>query len=182
MPSPAKTELRRRLRAELAQMTPTASAAASESIRTSIPSLPRWQETRTLAAFSALPAEPDLRPFDWLPARPLLLPRLDGDHLIFHQVTAPDQLTPGPFGLLEPDPRKCPVADPASADLIFIPGMAFTKVGHRLGRGRGYYDRLLAALPATTLRIGVCFRCQLIDRIPSEPHDMSVDLVLSSPA
>jgi 5-formyltetrahydrofolate cyclo-ligase len=60
--------------------------------------------------------------------------------------------------------------------------MAFTKDGHRLGRGRGYYDRLLATLPATTLRIGVCFRCQLIDNIPSEPHDESVDLVLSSPA
>jgi 5-formyltetrahydrofolate cyclo-ligase len=170
------------MRAELARMTPTAAAAASESIRTSIPTLPRWQETRTIAAFSALPNEPDLQPFDWLPTRQLLLPCIDGDHLVFHLVTAPDQLIPGPFGVREPDPQKCPAADPATADLIFIPGLAFTKDGLRLGRGRGYYDRLLAILPGTALRIGVCFSCQLLDNIPSEPHDESVDLVLSSPA
>lgn len=170
------------MRAELARMTPAACAAASESIRTSIPSLPRWQETRTLAAFSALPAEPDLRPFDWFPAPQLLLPRIDGDHLVFHHVTAPDQLIPGTFGVLQPDPQKCPAADPATAGLIFVPGLAFTKDGHRLGRSRGYYDRLLAVLPTSTLRIGVCFRSQLLDSIPCEPHDKSVDLVLSSPA
>jgi 5-formyltetrahydrofolate cyclo-ligase len=182
MPSPAKKELRRHLRAELARLTPPAAAAASEGIRMSIPSLPRWPEARTVAAFAALPTEPDLRPFDWLLSRHLLLPRIDGENLVFHQVTAPDQLTPGPFGVLEPDPQKCPAADPATADLIFVPGLAFTHDGARLGRGRGYYDRLLAALPNTTLRIGVCFRCQLIDSIPSEPHDEPVDLVLSSPA
>jgi 5-formyltetrahydrofolate cyclo-ligase len=182
MPSPAKTELRRHMRAELARMTPTAAAAASESIRTSIPSLPRWQAAQVVAAYSTLPGEPDLHPFDWLPTRQLLLPRIDGDHLVFHQVTAPDQLTPGPFGVLQPDPQKCPAADPATADLIFVPGLAFTIDGLRLGRGRGYYDRLLATLSASTLRIGVCFPCQIIDTIPSEPHDQRVDVVLSSPA
>ena len=182
MPSPAKTELRRQMRDKLARMAPTAAAAASESIRTSIPTLPRWQEARTIAAYAALPGEPDLHPFDWLPTRQLLLPRMDGANLVFHQITAPDQLIPGPHGVLQPDPQKCPAVDPATADLIFVPGLAFTSDGHRLGRGRGFYDRLLSTLPDSIPRIGVCFPLQLIDSIPREPHDESVDLVLSSPA
>lgn len=182
MPFPAKKELRRHLRAELARLTPAAAAAASESIRMSIPSVPRWPEARTVAAYAALPTEPDLRPFDWLLSRHLLLPRIDGENLVFHRVTAPDQLLPGPFDVLQPDPQKCPAADPATADLIFVPGLAFTHDGARLGRGRGYYDRLLATLPPTTLRLGVCFPCQLVDTLPREPHDEHVDLVLTSGA
>lgn len=169
------------MRAQLARMTPAAAAAASESIRTSIPSLPRWQAARVVAAFAALAGEPDLRPFDWLPQRLVLLPRMEDERLVFHEVTAPDQLKPGPFGVPEPDPGLCPVADVAKADLIFVPGLAFTADGVRLGRGRGYYDRLLASLPGGALTVGVCFACQLVDDIPREVHDEPVDLVLSPP-
>jgi 5-formyltetrahydrofolate cyclo-ligase len=181
MPSPAKTELRRRMRAELARMTPAACAAASESICTSIASLPRWQEARVVAAFAALTGEPDLRPFEWCQSKTVLLPRVEGDHLIFHAVENPAQLKPGGFGVLEPDPTQCPVADPVSAEIIFVPGLAFTADGRRLGRGRGFYDRLLSTLPESVLRVGLCFDSQLVAAIPDEPHDESVDLVLSSP-
>jgi 5-formyltetrahydrofolate cyclo-ligase len=182
MPSPAKTELRRLMRAQLARMTPAAAATASESIRTSIPSLPRWQAARVVAAFAALPGEPDLHSLDWGRSKTVLLPRVDGENLLFHRVEDPKQLKPGAFGVLEPDPAQCPTANPATADLIFVPGLAFTPDGHRLGRGRGYYDRLLATMPESLWRVGVCFRCQLVDSIHQEPHDESVDLVLSSPA
>lgn len=182
MPSPAKTELRRFMRTQLARISPAAAATASESIRTSIPSLPRWQEARVVAAFAALPGEPDLYPFDWRHSKTILLPRVDGESLVFHAVTDPKQLKPGAFGVHEPDPTLCPITDPATADIVFVPGLAFAADGHRLGRGRGYYDRLLATLPESVLRVGVCFNCQLVDSIPQEPHDESVDLVLSSPA
>jgi 5-formyltetrahydrofolate cyclo-ligase len=182
VPSQTKTELRRLVRAQLARMTPAAAAAASESIRTSIPSLPRWQAARVVAAYDALPGEPELQPFDWLPDRQLLLPRVAGEALVFHAVNDPAQLKSGAFGVLEPDPAQCPEADPASAGIIFVPGLAFTEDGQRLGRGRGYYDRLLATLPPAVLRVGICFPCQLVDSIPQETHDEPVDLVLSSPA
>jgi 5-formyltetrahydrofolate cyclo-ligase len=182
MPSPAKTELRRLMRAQLARISPAAAATASESIRTSIPSLPRWQEARVVAAFAALPGEPDLHPFDWRHSKTILLPRVDGENLVFHAVKDATELKPGAFGVDEPDPAQCPITDPATADIVFVPGLAFTADGHRLGRGRGYYDRLLATLPETVLRVGVCFNCQLVDSIPQETHDESVDLVLSSPA
>jgi 5-formyltetrahydrofolate cyclo-ligase len=179
---PPKTELRRLIRAQLARMSPAAVGAASESIRQSIPSLPRWQDARVVAAYAALPGEPDLRPLDWVGEKTVLLPRMDGEDLFFHAVTDATLLKPGAFGVHEPDPAHCPTTDPATADIIFVPGLAFTADGHRLGRGRGYYDRLLTTLPESVLRVGVCFNCQLVDSIPQETHDESVDLVLSSPA
>lgn len=67
-------------------------------------------------------------------------------------------------------------------DLAFIPGMAFDNELHRLGRGKGYYDRLLAH-PAFSLihKIGVCYDFQLLPQVPSEPHDCNVDELIVIP-
>jgi len=157
-------------------------AAASESIRQSIPSLPRWQDARIVAAYAALPGEPDMRPLDWTEKRTVLLPRVDGEVLVFHVVSDATQLKSGAFGVMEPDPAKCPAVDPREASLIFVPGLAFTTDGLRLGRGRGFYDRVLATLTPEILRVGVCFPDQIVANIPSEPHDKQVDIVLSQPA
>jgi len=179
---PPKTELRRLIRAQLARMSPAAVNAASESIRESIPSLPRWQDARVVAAYAALPGEPDLRPLDWVGEKTVLLPRVDGEDLVFHAVSDANQLKSVAFGVMEPDPAKCPAFDPRAAEIIFVPGMAFTTEGLRLGRGRGFYDRLLAALPEDILRVGICFAEQIVAELPSEPHDEEVDVVLSQPA
>ena len=179
---PPKTELRRLIRAQLARMSPAAVGAASESIRQSIRTLPRWQDAQVVAAYAALPGEPDLRPLDWAAKRTVLLPRVDGNDLVFHAVSEASQLRSGAFGVMEPDPARCPAFDPRDAEMIFVPGLAFTADGQRLGRGRGFYDRLLAELPPQILRVGVCFREQIVTGIPSEPHDEDVDLVLSPPA
>ncbi len=170
------------MRAQLARMTPAAAKAASESIRKSIPSLPLWQDARVVAAYAALPGEPELRPLDWVGKKTVLLPRVNGEELVFHAVSDASELRSGAFGVMEPDAEKCPVADTEDADIIFVPGLAFTIDGARLGRGRGFYDRLLAALPPDVLRVGVCFAGQIVADIPCEPHDEEVDVVLSSPA
>ena len=166
------------MRAQLARMTPAAAEAASQDIRISIPSLPRWQDAQVVAAYSALGSEPDLRPFDWT-GKSVLLPRVEGENLVFHAVENASQLKTGAFGVMEPDAEKCPIADVASAEIIFVPGLAFTADGARLGRGRGFYDRLLAKLPPHILRVGACFQSQTVAEIPSEPHDQEVDLMLS---
>ena len=163
-------------------MTPAAVAAASESVRQSIPSLPRWQDARVVAAYAALSGEPDLRPLDWIGEKTVLLPRVDGEELVFHAVSDASQLKPGAFGVMEPDPEQCPAFDPREAEIIFVPGLAFTAEGQRLGRGRGFYDRLLAAMPREILRVGVCFPEQIASDVPQEPHDEEVDVVLSQPA
>lgn len=169
------------MRARLARMNPTAMTVAAEGIRKSIPLLPRWQAAQIVAAYAALPGEADLQPLDWASSKTVLLPRVQGRDLMFHAVKNTTQLRPGALGIMEPDPAQCPTADPWEADIIFVPGIAFTHAGERLGRGGGYYDRLLAMLPTSVLRVGVCFPCQLAKGLPTNPHDQAVDLVMTSP-
>jgi 5-formyltetrahydrofolate cyclo-ligase len=71
------------------------------------------------------------------------------------------------------------VVPPEEIDVILVPGLAFTRLGQRLGRGGGYYDRYLASLPAKTLKIGVCFGFQIVDALPTESHDQAVAAVVT---
>lgn len=179
MHGPDKKEARRLARALVAAMGPT--GQASEAVRALVPSLARWDESRTVAAYWALPGEPDLQPLAWSAGRLLLLPRVEGERLIFCAVSDESDLVPGRFGVREPKP-ECPAVDPACADIIFVPGLAFTAEGARLGRGLGYYDRALAALPPSVFRVGVCFAPQVFESLPTEPHDEPVDIVLPAPS
>ena len=65
----------------------------------------------------------------------------------------------------------------ADIDLAVIPGMAFDRDGHRLGRGKGFYDKLLPGIKCR--KIGLCFSFQLADSVPIEPHDIVMDMVLT---
>lgn len=76
------------------------------------------------------------------------------------------------------EPRCKKPVSPDSIDLCIVPGVAFDEGGNRLGRGLGYYDRFLSALPADTPKIGLAFKFQVLKHIPSSPHDISVDKVL----
>ena len=84
------------------------------------------------------------------------------------------QLRPAAFGLREPDPDRTTVADMGSLDLVVVPGVAFTRGGDRLGRGAGYYDRFLAALPSHVVTAAILFACQLRDRLPIGANDRRV--------
>ena len=64
-------------------------------------------------------------------------------------------------------------------DVVVVPGVAFDRSGARLGRGGGFYDRFLKSLPDGTMRVGACFSAQLQDEIPTDPHDLAVDLVVT---
>jgi 5-formyltetrahydrofolate cyclo-ligase len=64
-------------------------------------------------------------------------------------------------------------------DLIFVPGLAFSKDGHRLGRGAGFFDRLLASRAARAFKIGICFSFQLVDAVPTERHDIEMDMIVT---
>ena len=87
------------------------------------------------------------------------------------------QLVGSVFGLREPDPELCPPADPASAEIVVVPGVAFSANGARLGMGGGYYDRFLSKIDIP--RIGLAFEMQLEDAITSADHDEPVDLILT---
>jgi len=96
------------------------------------------------------------------------------------------ELRVGALGIAQPPVSAAREAgdlgsDPGAA-LVCVPGVAFTPVGARLGRGGGYYDRLLAELPGETCAAGLGFSFQLIDRLPEESHDRRLDFIVTESA
>lgn len=148
----------------------------------------RWlslhPECRTVAIFAALPGEPDLLPLVKLhPERRWVLPKVRGEALSFHEVADPEnELITGAFGIREPRADSPHVAIP-EIDVFLCPGLAFDLLGNRLGRGRGFYDRMLEMARRDALKLGVCFPFQLVDNTFPEPHDIRMDgLITPSPA
>ena len=98
------------------------------------------------------------------------------------RLTNPDtQLMPGCYGIPEPTPDQIAVAtvDPATIDTVLIPGSVFDTGGGRLGYGGGYYDRFLTESAPRAARVGVAFELQLVDRVPMEPHDQYMDVLVT---
>ena len=85
-------------------------------------------------------------------------------------------LQAGAFGILEPTGKL--FTDYEKIDVVVVPGMAFDKEGHRLGRGKGYYDRFLAKI-RNTYKIGLCFPWQLVDNVPTDEHDILMDEIMT---
>jgi len=133
----------------------------------------------TLLLYSALPDEvPTQQLLDLLVhmGKTVLLPRVVSDtDMELCCYTGHKDLQPGAFGILEPTGEL--FTDYAAIDVAVIPGMAFDHEGHRLGRGKGYYDRFLPRLPRV-YKIGLCFAFQLVDHIPADPHDVVMDEVV----
>jgi 5-formyltetrahydrofolate cyclo-ligase len=128
--------------------------------------------------FAPLRLEPDWLS-EWTGAR-MALPRIEGDGLVFYRVTEPARdLCMGQFGAREPfasDERR---VLPSEAATVLVPGLGFDARGGRLGRGGGFYDRFLATPGLAARRIGVCFACQLVERVPLEAHDARMDAIVT---
>lgn len=107
----------------------------------------------------------------------LLLPYLEGRKMEAAEVRAGDPLAPTGYGPREPARRR-PV-DPEEVDVVITPGLAFDRRGHRLGHGAAHYDRFLTRLRPAALRIGIGFAEQLVEELPTEPHDQLLHLVVT---
>ena len=86
---------------------------------------------------------------------------------------------PKTFGILEPKESYQREFNPDKLDIVIVPGIAFDKNGHRIGYGYGYYDRFLKTIRKETLKIGLAYDFQLIEKIPEERHDVPVDIILT---
>ena len=131
---------------------------------------------QTIMAYWPLPDEVDIRPLlDRLvgEGRTVLLPRVvDDTTMQLHRYTSPADLTEGAFHIMEP--TGIPFTQLAEMTVALVPGVAFDAAGHRLGRGRGYYDRFLASCPHI-YKIGVCFPFQRVALVPTDQHDVVMD-------
>jgi len=107
----------------------------------------------------------------------LIYPRIKGDELEFVAVQSLSDLSPGVFGILEP--RGDTLVPIEQLDLIVVPGVVFDRIGHRLGYGRGYYDRALAACRADCLKVGFAYDSQVIESLPAADHDKALSVLIT---
>ncbi len=113
----------------------------------------------------------------WWQVKNILLPAIDGDNLKIKQFTGMQSMKKGDnFGILEPTGDEFTKLN--TIDLIIVPGVAFDKNNNRMGRGRGYYDKLLKSTKAH--KIGVCFDFQFFNNVPIEKHDLPMDIVIKA--
>ena len=110
----------------------------------------------------------------WAGRKQFFLPRVHGVNLELLPYI-PDETAPGAYGIEEPLGDE--VADPATMEMIVVPSMALDRRGNRVGRGKGFYDRLLPLTRATTVGVGYDF--QLIDDFEPDPMDSPLDFVIT---
>ncbi len=186
--SSKKHGLRKRIRARLQTIDLAERGRASNEIVERLASLlseVSAQHGGRVLFYSAMPSEADVSSLmERRPELSFALPRVvlggPSSRMTLHQVGKPGtDLVPGAFGVREPDVDRCPELPAGAFDVVVVPGMAFTPSGERLGKGGGYYDRLLSDPDLRALTIGVCFECQIVEMLPLEAHDHAVDRVVT---
>ncbi|MDQ1685694.1 MAG: 5-formyltetrahydrofolate cyclo-ligase [Frankiaceae bacterium] len=143
----------------------------------------RSSRNPTIAAYAGVEEEPPTRALlDALVRRNarLLLPVLtgDADALDWAPYEGWDALSTARWGLLEPTSERLGSGAIGTADLVVVPALAVDRAGHRLGRGRGFYDRALANVDRDRT-VAVVYASELLDHVPSEPHDRQVGWALT---
>lgn len=147
-------------------------ATASQRIRQHLRSSTVWKSAAVVFGFAPLPGEPDWLGEDLPADKRVAYPRIAEDGMLVFLFASSFEI--GVCGAKEPVGGTAASAP----DLVLVPGLAFDLAGVRLGRGKGFYDRWLGANPAAK-SLGVCFKCQLLENLPAEPHDVRVDAILT---
>jgi 5-formyltetrahydrofolate cyclo-ligase len=178
----AKASLRQQIRERLGIMTPQHREAASLKICSHLRQQAVWKSASSILFFAPLPAEPDIWPLleEALAAgKTVTLPRFSPmtRNYLAARIQNPDQdLRRGLLGIREP--TEAGAEFPSSRlDFVLVPGVAFDLQGRRLGRGKGYYDRLLADVRGA--KCGVGFDEQILDAVPVGPLDVHLDYLLT---
>ena len=146
--------------------------------------LPEIQRARTILFYASMPGEVDtlamIEKACFLGKR-VSLPIVEQIQrkLIPTLISSMEDVHESTYGIAEPhfDPDKAIALK--DLDVVIVPGLAFDKQHHRLGRGKGYYDRFLSALPETVTTVGLAFDFQLTESLPTEAHDMRLQQIIA---
>lgn len=159
-------------------------AHISEAICHRISSMPAFQVAQHLLAYLPMPGELDLRPLiQAFPEKHWYLPRVGNAQaqLSLHAYHWGDPLETHAYGMQEPFSTALPCPSPGQLDWLLLPGLMFDRQGHRLGYGKGYYDRLLASFPTpfAGLWVGAVPDDLLMETLPTDPWDLPADWVVT---
>jgi 5-formyltetrahydrofolate cyclo-ligase len=178
----AKAALRREVQAVLARLSAEERSAASAQDRELLLAQPAWRHAKAILFYAPLPLELDLWPLLGEALRMgkiVALPRYLAQTRTYTPCRVEEvarDVVEGHFGIREPN-EQCSALPADRLDFILVPGVAFDLHGHRLGRGQGFYDRLLATIGGR--RCGVAFQEQIVGQIPVEMHDAAVHYLLT---
>lgn len=173
-----KDGIRRTMRERRRALTPEERTAAAEAVCAKLAALDRRPP---IAVYLASPQEIDLSPFirkTLERGARVVAPRWNGETYELAVVQGLDEahLRKGPMGILEP--AEAELVPPKDVGTWLVPGLAFTRDGKRLGYGGGWYDRLLAEAPKDVVKLGIAHAFQVVDDLPSEPHDIRLTGVI----
>jgi 5-formyltetrahydrofolate cyclo-ligase len=172
-----KKDIRRHIRDLKMQVGTAEKRSKAASVWAQIARMEHFQHAKTLLLYWSMPDELCTHGFilrRYL-EKTILLPVIDGDSLKIKYFEGPESLKRhASLNLYEPQGRDYKLLQ--QIDIVIVPGIAFDKERHRLGRGKGYYDQLLPTLNA--YKIGVGFDFQLLEHVPCEAHDILMDEVV----
>jgi len=177
-----KSELRSEIRARLAGMTPQVRAAVSRELRERLEARPEWKEAASVLFYAPIQSEPDIWPLvsaALVEGKVAALPWFCAGEGRYHACRVRNietDVVRGQFGIREPV-AGCATETLKRLDLILVPGVGFDSSCRRLGRGKGFYDQILAVVEGR--KCGVGFDEQIVDGIPLEPHDIALDCILT---
>jgi 5-formyltetrahydrofolate cyclo-ligase len=178
----SKVLLRKEIRERINAIDPEQRAALSGRACALLQRQEIWDKAALIFFYAPLPEEVDIWPLvgDALAAgKTVALPRFDPTtqrYVACEIQSIAKDLAEGQYGIREPG-AHCVALPPNRLDLILVPGVAFDLQGRRLGRGKGFYDQMLATVRGTTC--GVAFDEQIVEAIPVESHDVHLNCILT---
>lgn len=174
-----KRSIRKHIRELKKQFTDRELVEMSQPIMTSLLAHPAVKSAKTILMYYSLPDEvythEAINQLTSL-GKTVLLPKvIDGENMEIRLYENPEDLAEGSYSIMEPTGNL--FTDYADIDVAVVPGMGFDKSGHRLGRGKGYYDRFLPKA-VNAYKIGVCFGFQKMNEIPTDRFDVIMDCII----
>ena len=161
-------------------------AESSRRIHERLIELPEFAAACSVCIYVSTATEVDTRGLidrAWQDAKTVAVPYCGAHELELFELRDWSELSPGVLGILEPHDALRTVAGRRMAaeqvDLFLVPGLAFDRLGRRLGHGKGYYDRLLVCAAAGVPKVALAFGWQLVDKVPTGPNDIQMDLVVT---
>ncbi len=174
-----KTALRRAIRAQKSALSAAQIEAASEQLARQLFAHPLYRAASCLYAYLSYNQEVRTEPIirkALEDGKRVAVPKIYGEEMRFVYLQDDSPIEQGYKGI--PEPLSDDIAQEPEA-LVLMPGLAFTREGQRMGYGGGFYDRFLAAEPHPTLAL--CYDFQLLPELPTQSHDIPVDVVLCAP-
>ncbi len=171
-----KTHIRKKINTMRRMLSEAERLSAAEEVFSRLEQTAAFLMADKVLMYHSLPDELSTHSFlrKWGSRKHFFLPRVNGVNLDILPYEE-SRLELGSFHIEEPTGHD--TVDPSEIELIVVPAVAYDRRGNRLGRGKGFYDRLLGDVKAT--KIGVGYEFQLLDELPAEQHDVPMDMIIT---